>query len=119
MKIKHSLAAIFTSLFFSNVSLAVDVAVGKVTYLQVSGDHEAFYFRLNSMPSGVHHFYSDSRSSGTQAGCNLRGSDTILQRQYSAVLAAYASGAELKIQYCKTTTGYGLTATNSGYIGLQ
>lgn len=100
-------------------AFALDIATGKVTYIQSSGDHEAFYFKLDTMPSGVHSFYSSATSTGSNSGCNYKGSANILSKQLSTVLMAKASQSEVKLQYCKDSQGYGLISTSSGFIAVQ
>ena len=110
---------LFIVLAASSSALALDQAAGKVTYVHSSGDHEAFYFKIDTMPNGINYFYSNAASTGAHAGCNYKGSENILSKQLSTVLMAKASQYQVKIQYCADTNGYGLISTESGFIAVE
>lgn len=105
-------------LCISTSSIALDEATGKVAYVQASGDQEAFYFQLDTMPEGVLYFYATNQSSGTQGNCHHKGSDNIVQKLYSTLLMAKASQADVKVKYCQSGS-YGLISANGAYLGVN
>lgn len=98
-------------------AIALEETAGKVTYVQASGDQEAFYFRLDTMPEGILYFYATSQLTGTHNGCVHKGSDNIVQKLFSTLLLAKASQVQIKVKYCQTGS-YGLISANGAYLGV-
>ena len=98
----------FTICSFSAAAIS-DETSGKVSDIQVAIDDEAVYFRLETMPTNVTEwFYLSDDNTGTTGGCYKKGSPTVLNRAYSALLTAKSTGKNVKIGYCVSTTGYGV-----------
>ena len=95
----------------SQIALAQTLGTSKgyITILR-SPNYESntIYFKMNPMPSGVTQWLYLRGDSNTRAGCSVKGTLYTLNRTFSLLTTAKATGAEVSVHYCIDSNGYGL-----------
>ena len=108
MKFTKLAIALFSVFFSANIFGAM--STGTLTELRytIGAESDTVYFKMTPMPTGVSQWFYVRSGSGSSNGCDLKGDAESLKNIYSTLLTAKTSNQSITINYCQSTSGYGL-----------